>query len=145
MSNPQKKRWPWAAGVLAAFVMMIGVMAGFGTSVSPQASPSVQAPVIKLVSEKSDAVAMAREYLAYSSFSKSGLIGQLEFEGFSYSDSSAAVDQLEVDGEVNWYVQAAKSARQYREYSPFSRQGLIEQLEFEGFTNQQAVYGADHS
>ncbi len=28
---------------------------------------------------------------------------------------------------------------------PFSRQGLIEQLEFEGFTSQQAVYGADHS
>ncbi|MDS1112424.1 Ltp family lipoprotein [Gordonia westfalica] len=144
MINTQKKR-SWAAGVLAVFVMMIGVAAGFGTSTSPQAARGVPAPVIKLVSEKSNAVAMAREYLAYSSFSKSGLIGQLEFEGFSYSDSSAAVDQLEADREVNWYVQAAKSARQYREYSPFSRQGLIEQLEFEGFTSQQAVYGADHS
>lgn len=24
---------------------------------------------------------------------------------------------------------------------PFSRQGLIEQLEYEGFTHEQAVYG----
>ncbi|ASR02428.1 Ltp family lipoprotein [Gordonia rubripertincta] len=145
MSNPQKKRWPWAAGVLAAFVMMIGVVAGFGTNVSSQVSPSVQAPAIKLVSEKSNAVAKAREYLEYTSFSKSGLVDQLEFEGFSYSDASAAVDQLEADGEVNWFVQATDKARQYREYSPFSRQGLIEQLEFEGFTHEQAVHGADHS
>ncbi|MHC3001399.1 Ltp family lipoprotein [Gordonia metallireducens] len=144
MINPQKK-WPWAAGVLAAFVMAIGAVAGFGTSAAPQAAPGVPTPVIKLVSEKSSAIAMARDYLEYTSFSKSGLVDQLEFEGFSYSDSSAAVDQLEADGEVNWYVQAAKSARQYREYSPFSRQSLIEQLEFEGFTHEQAVYGADHS
>ena len=125
--------------------MMIGVVAGFGTNVSSQASPSVQAPAIKLVWEKSNAVAKAREYLEYTSFSKSGLVDQLEFEGFSYSDASAAVDQLEADGEVNWFVQATDKARQYREYSPFSRQGLIEQLEFEGFTHEQAVHGADHS
>ncbi len=141
-----QKKWPWAAGVLAAFVMMIGVVAGFGTTASPHAAPSAQTPVIELVSEVSNAVAKARDYLAYTSFSKSGLIDQLEYEGFSSSDSSAAVNQLEADGGgVNWYDQAAKKAREYREYSPFSRQGLIEQLEFEGFTSEQAVYGADHS
>ncbi len=46
---------------------------------------------------------------------------------------------------MNWFVQATDKARQYREYSPFSRQGLIEQLEFEGFTHEQAVHGADRS
>mgnify|MGYP000334972687 CR=1 FL=1 len=28
---------------------------------------------------------------------------------------------------------------------PFSREGLIEQLEYEGFTHSQAVYGVDNA
>ena len=39
--------------------------------------------------------------------------------------------------------QAIESARTYLRYSSFSRQGLIDQLEFEGFTSEQAVYGVD--
>ena len=37
---------------------------------------------------------------------------------------------------------AAKKAASYLRVSSFSRSGLIEQLEFEGFTYDQAVYGA---
>ena len=37
--------------------------------------------------------------------------------------------------------QAAASAESYLEMSGFSRQGLIDQLVFEGFTQQQAEYG----
>ena len=36
---------------------------------------------------------------------------------------------------------ALKSAKEYLDYSAFSREGLIEQLEYEGFTRQQAEYG----
>ncbi len=39
---------------------------------------------------------------------------------------------------------ALKSAKSYIEHSDFSRQGLIEQLEFEGYTSSEAVYGADN-
>ncbi|WP_428911852.1 Ltp family lipoprotein [Niallia sp. Krafla_26] len=38
--------------------------------------------------------------------------------------------------------QATKKAQDYLDFSSFSKQGLIEQLEFEGFTSEQAAYGA---
>ncbi|MEI3434120.1 MAG: Ltp family lipoprotein [Clostridia bacterium] len=59
-------------------------------------------------------------------FSYQGLIDQLEFENFSHSDSVYAVDNCG----ANWNEQALKKAKSYLSYSAFSRQGLIEQLEF---------------
>lgn len=44
-----------------------------------------------------------------------------------------------------WNDQAVKEARDYRSMTAFSRQGLIEQLEYEGFTSAQAVYGVDNA
>ncbi len=79
----------------------------------------------------------AESYLKYSAFSRSGLIGQLEFEGHSTEDASYAVDAVNAD----WNEQAARSAKNYLEYSSFSRSGLIDQLLFEGFTQSQAEYG----
>ncbi|OBA78917.1 hypothetical protein A5633_17565 [Mycolicibacterium elephantis] len=73
-----------------------------------------------------------------SGFSRQGLIRQLKYEGFSTEDATYAVDHITVD----WFEQAARSAKDYMEMSGFSRQGLIEQLEYEGYTPAQAVYGA---
>ncbi len=39
---------------------------------------------------------------------------------------------------------ALSKAKSYLNYSAFSYKGLIEQLEFEGFSNQEATYGADN-
>jgi hypothetical protein len=79
----------------------------------------------------------AAQYLEFSAFSRSGLIDQLEFEGFSTADATYGTDAVK----ANWAVQAAKKAKQYLEISPFSREGLIDQLEFEGFTTAEATYG----
>jgi len=38
--------------------------------------------------------------------------------------------------------QAEKKAKEYMDISPFSQQGLVEQLSFEGFTPAQAEHGA---
>lgn len=84
-----------------------------------------------------NAIKSAENYLSFSAFSRKGLIGQLEFEGYSNEDATFAVDYLD----VNWNAQAAKSAEQYLEFSSFSRQGLIDQLIFEGYTDTQAEYG----
>ena len=81
----------------------------------------------------------AENYLSFAPFSRTGLIGQLEFEDYSTADATFAVDHVKVD----WNEQAAKAAKNYLEFSPFSHQGLIEQLEFEGFTHEQATYGAN--
>jgi hypothetical protein len=85
-----------------------------------------------------NAVRSAQEYLDVSAFSRSGLIKQLQYEGFSTEDAIYAVDSITVD----WNEQAAKSAQDYLDMSGFSRSGLINQLMYEGFTAAQAQYGA---
>lgn len=77
-------------------------------------------------------------YLEISAFSRSGLIDQLEYEGFSTAEATAAVDSLNPD----WNEQAAKAADEFLAVSPFSRSSLIDQLVYGGFTESQAEYGA---
>lgn len=84
-----------------------------------------------------NALRKAQDYLSFSAFSYTGLIDQLEFEGYTYQEALYGVDNCGAD----WNEQAAKKAAQYLDFAAFSRQGLIEQLEFEGFTHEQAVYG----
>lgn len=98
-------------------------------------APAPAAPT-ETMSQK-NAKATAQDYLAFSSFSRSGLIGQLEFEGFSTDDATYAVDATS----PNWDEQAAQTAADYLEYSSFSRQGLLDQLLFEGFSQSEAEYG----
>jgi colicin import membrane protein len=85
------------------------------------------------------AIDKAAEYLDFTAFSKSGLIAQLKFEGFSKADASFAVEHVNVD----WNEQAELKAQDYLDYTSFSRSGLIDQLEFEGFTHKQAVHGVN--
>ncbi|MGH9187624.1 MAG: Ltp family lipoprotein, partial [Acidimicrobiales bacterium] len=77
------------------------------------------------------------DYLDYTSFSRSGLIDQLIYEGFSQEDATYGVDAMTVD----WNEQAALSANDYLDYTSFSRSGLVDQLVYEGFTQEQAEYG----
>ena len=85
-----------------------------------------------------NAVRKAKDYLAFTGFSHSGLIEQLEFEGFSTDEATYGADNCGAD----WNEQAAIKAEEYLNTMSFSRDGLIEQLEFEGFTAEQAEYGA---
>jgi hypothetical protein len=71
-------------------------------------------------------------------FSRSGLIEQLQFEGYSADAATTAVDSLGVD----WFAEAAESAQTYIDMMGFSRSGLVEQLMFEGFTAEEAEHGA---
>lgn len=84
-----------------------------------------------------NALSAAKNYLKYMSFSYSGLIKQLEFEGYSNSEATYGVDNCGAD----WNEQAAKKAKEYINTMSFSRSGLIKQLEYEGFTSEQAEYG----
>lgn len=86
-----------------------------------------------------DASATARRYLNVMSFSREGLIHQLEYEGFTESAAAQAVDSLG----INWNEQALKKAKSYLSTQAFSYKGLIHQLEYEKFTTEQATYGAD--
>jgi len=90
-------------------------------------------------SEQRTARESAESYLRFSAFSRTGLIRQLEYEGFSFEDSSYAVDAVNAD----WFEQAAKTAASYLEYSSFSRSGLLDQLLYEGFSEAEAAFGVE--
>lgn len=86
-----------------------------------------------------NALAQAKSYLDVMAFSHSGLVEQLEYEGYSNSDAKYAADNCG----ANWKEQAARKAQEYLDVMAFSRSKLIDQLEYEGFTHDQAVYGVD--
>jgi colicin import membrane protein len=101
----------------------------------PEAEP-VDAEPVETVSQE-NARESAEDYLDMTAFSRSGLIEQLEFEGYSTKDATYGVDSLNAD----WKAQAAESAQAYLDMTSFSRDGLIEQLVFEGYTREQAEHG----
>ena len=80
-------------------------------------------------------------YLSISAFSHSGLVKQLEFEGYSTEDATWGVDRVGAD----WNEQAAKSAKNYLDLMTFSHSGLVDQLVFEGFSPEQAEYGVSQT
>lgn len=86
--------------------------------------------------ELENAVMTAESYLEIMSFSRQGLIDQLEFEGFSGATAEAAIP-----ADVDWMAEAVESAQTYQEIMPMSRQGLVDQLRFDGFTPAEAEHG----
>lgn len=94
-----------------------------------------QKPVYTL--SQKNAIGSAKSYLDYSGFSRSGLIGQLEYEGFSTEDATFGADNAGAD----WNAECAQSAQSYLDYSAFSRDGLYDQLAYEGFEPAQIEAG----
>ena len=84
-----------------------------------------------------NALSSALNYLRTMPFSYSGLINQLEYEGYTNEQAVYGADNCGAD----WNEQAALMAQNYLDTMSLSRDGLIRQLEFEGFTRQQAEYG----
>jgi hypothetical protein len=108
-----------------------------GTSIEVAPAPKSDTSFNETLGQE-NARKSAKNYLDYTAFSRSGLIKQLEYEGYSTEEATYGVDALNTD----WNDQAVKSAKNYLDYTAFSRSGLIEQLEYEGFTTEEATYGA---
>ena len=103
----------------------------------PKTENSKLASSTETVSQ-SNAVKKATDYLSIFAFSRSGLIKQLEFDGFSAGDAAYGTDAQK----ANWDNQAAEKAKVYLSTFAFSRSGLIKQLLYDGFTQKEAEYGA---
>lgn len=107
------------------------------TTPNTDSSTSSNASTPSPTTGEKNALRTAREYLSISAFSYTGLIHQLEYEGYLTEEAIYAADNCN----ANWNEQAAKSAKEYLDISSFSRQGLIDQLIYEGYTQEQAEYG----
>lgn len=117
---------------LAAVAAAAAITSGAVTAPANAAPHRPLSPV-----SQQNAIDSAQAYLEMSPFSASGLVKQLEYEGYSTEDATYAVNSLGAD----WNRQAARSAKAYLEMSPFSRSSLTDQLIYEGFTESQAAYG----
>lgn len=107
------------------------------TTTTPTTTPAVEEQSDKATIGEKNALSKALSYLDFMAFSYSGLIKQLEFEGFTHQEAVYGVDNCGAD----WNEQATLKAKSYLDMMAFSREGLIEQLEYEGFTGAQAEYG----
>jgi len=119
----------------SAFIAL-GVIASMG-STSTASNTSFTTVVEDTLSWDTQAAKSAQSYLNHMSFSRTGLIEQLVYEGFTEAESAVAVDSLN----VNWNEQAALSAKSYLKHMAFSKSELQDQLEYEGYTSSQASYG----
>jgi len=147
-SKPKRKplkKWQITLLVIFALFIFASLAGGNSSTNSPKEnSPTTSSTQVDEQENsnesvgQSNAVKKAKSYLSYSAFSRSGLIAQLEFEGFSTSDATYGTDAQN----ANWNDQAAKKGKSYLDMSGYSRNGLIDQLEFEGFSTKEATFGA---
>lgn len=103
-----------------------------------KAKKSIKPTKKETVAQK-NAISAAESYISIMAFSRTGLIKQLKFDGYSKEDAEYAVDKLK----INYNKQAEKAAKNYLDLMAFSRSGLIKQLKFDGYTQEQAVHGVD--
>lgn len=97
--------------------------------------------VKKIAKINQDALKKAKSYLNFSSFSRAGLIHQLEYHGFASATAAWAADH----SGANWLQEAIECAKSYIKHSDFSEEGLYRQLIYEKFTPEQSRYGIAHS
>jgi hypothetical protein len=127
--DPDEVSWPTGKGDSTA---------SGGSSSSKSASSSSKSSSSSATTGEKNALARAQDYLAVMAFSRSGLIDQLEYEGYTATQAEYAVDHCGAD----WDEQAVLKAKEYLDVMSFSRSGLIDQLEYEGFSHSQASAAA---
>lgn len=141
-----KKWWVW----LLVIIFVSIVAANFGNSTvdnvtytsavtqQNQKTPAYTEKNTSITMGQKNALKKAKQYLSIMGFSKSKLIKQLEFDGYSTADATYAAENCNAD----WNKQAAKSAKNYIDTMSFSKSGLIQQLKFDGYSASEAEYGA---
>ena len=89
-------------------------------------------------SAKEAAVAEAKKFLEKANYSYNGLYNELVYMGYAEEDAEYGVDNCGAD----WNEQAEKRAVALSGQGGYSYDNLVEKLESEGFTHDQAVNGA---
>lgn len=64
--------------------------------------------------------------------------------GITISDEAQQASSLPVEAISLGMKNALRSAESYLSFTAFSHVGLVRQLEFEGYTNEEATYAADN-
>lgn len=92
---------------------------------------------------------LKQEYQAKYDFAKASKdegVAKIKAEEQDKKEAEAKAEEERKDKEIadKENANAINTAKQYLKYSVFSRQGLIKQLEFEGYPTESAIYAADN-
>ena len=63
----------------------------------------------------------------------------IKFEGFTEEEAAVGVENCG----ANWKEQCLLKAQSYLEYQAFSKEGLADQLKYEGFSEKQINYAIE--
>lgn len=88
---------------------------------------------------KRNAKKSAKSYISALALSRTQMIEQLEFEGYTTEEATYGADNCGAD----WNVEAAECAENLLDVMGMSRSQLAEQLEFAGFTDEQIEYALE--
>ena len=125
---------PWQT---ETFTVRHGKLIGHGVVAAPAVASTASAGHV--TANQRSALADAKSYLQnLGGFSLKGLVGQVEYDGFSAADATYGATHAG----ANWNQEAVQDAKSYQQnLGGFSYSGLVGQLEYDGFTPSQAKYG----
>lgn len=137
-----KKPWFWII-LISVSIIVASLLGNLFNTPSPNTNENPDSSSNSYTATMGERMALssAKNYLRTMGFSKTRLINQLEYEGYSTSEATYAVNNCG----ANWKEQAVRVAKNYLNTMAFSKQRLIDQLEYEGFTSEEAKYGADQA
>lgn len=146
------KKWPWIAGGVAVLLIAAGIFGGgdkdeskataaapITTAAAPittaHATTTTLAPVAPIVSATTAAPASSSSKVA----AQATTTRQAPVPVVTTTVAPAPAKPQISSGQRN----AVRSAQQYIDMTAFSRSGLIEQLEYEDFSTEDATYAVD--
>ncbi|MCY1158935.1 MAG: hypothetical protein MOP51_1959 [Citricoccus sp.] len=156
----RKKRFLLPTGLLALFVAA-GIAGGGGdvpeTEAAPQSTSVASPPTVQPTGEaqaeanaraekKAEESARAEAEAEASKKAEAEAKASQEAEESAKAEAEArAADEAEAAAKAGTVSQqnALRSAEDYLDYTAFSRPGLIDQLEFEGYSTADATWGVD--
>ncbi|MFD6856031.1 Ltp family lipoprotein [Rhodococcus sp. NPDC060090] len=157
----KRKKWPWIVGAVAVFVIIVGAVSSPDgssddasraqattepsaiasapsttkpTATEPSARPKAQATTVETVTPAPETVTLAPETVTVAP------TVTVEPE----PTAPARVEPATTGGMTGGQRNAVRAAEGYLDFAAFSRQGLIDQLEFEDYSTEDATFAVDY-
>lgn len=145
--KPPRKKWPWIVGGVAAIVVVIGAVNAAGTS-SEETSGAL-ATTTRATTTQSSAVSTApvttRSTTQQTTTQQTTTTDAPPVTVAPKTTTPKTTAPAKADsGMTGAQKNAVRSAKSYLDYAAFSRQGLIEQLEFEDYSTADATFAVDY-
>lgn len=150
---PKKSKKKWALGCLGLFILAIILFAGCSALVSggaedpaPAANETSSAPSAE-ATEDTPAVEETEDAEATEAEAAEAEAAEAEARAAEAAEAEAAEADAEQNAEQPSMTMAqqnaVRAAENYLDFSGFSRTGLIEQLEFEDYSTEDATMAVD--